>query len=190
MDRIQAPAERPCGDRGGGWRYSVERPVIGSERFAGAVSDEHVIPVLAVEGGAHADDPVVLSEQPFGGVIAVWGGVVGAEDPAGFQASIQIGSVSVTAPVETTAHPLRLAGMRWRERADRASRALFAMSTKGGQSISHDIQKLPGESGDGAASPAGAAPLRCCPAVGTISAPVASPAAFRQTNTALPWWSA
>ena len=30
------------------------------------------------------------------------------------------------------------------------------MSTKGGQSISHDIQKLPGVSGDGAASPAGA----------------------------------
>ena len=35
------------------------------------------------EGGSHADDPAVPSEQPFGGVIAAGGSVVGTEDAAG-----------------------------------------------------------------------------------------------------------
>ena len=64
------------------WRGSVEGPVIGLDRFAVALAHEHVVPVQAVEGRAQADDPVVLSDQPGGGVIALAGGVVGAEDPA------------------------------------------------------------------------------------------------------------
>ncbi len=44
----------------------------------------------------------------------------------GFQASIHSGMLAVTVPVETTAHPLRIAGTRWRERIDRASSALPA----------------------------------------------------------------
>ena len=49
----------------------------------------------------------------------------------------------MTTPVETTAHALCSTGMSWRERADRASTALFAMSTDCGQSSSHDTQKPP-----------------------------------------------
>ena len=63
--------------------YSVEGPVIDLERFAGAVAHEHVVPVQAVEGRAQADDPAVVSDEPCRGVIALAGGVVGAEDPAG-----------------------------------------------------------------------------------------------------------
>ena len=46
------------------WRASVERPVICSERFAGAVAHERVVPVLSVEGRPRADDPAVLSDEP------------------------------------------------------------------------------------------------------------------------------
>ena len=53
-------------------------------------------------------------------------------------------------PVETTAHPLRSAVTRWRERTDRASMALLARMTEIGQSGSHDIQKPPRAAGDGA----------------------------------------
>ena len=63
--------------------YSVEGPVIDLERFAGAVAHEHVVPVQGVEGRAQADDPAVVSDEPCRGVIALAGGVVGAEDPAG-----------------------------------------------------------------------------------------------------------
>ena len=63
------------------------------------------------------------------------------------------GALPVMAPVETTAHPFRSAGRRWRERADRASREFFARSTESNQSAgSHDIQRRPHVSGSGAAS--------------------------------------
>ena len=89
----------------------------------------------------------------------------------------------MAAPVETTVHPLRPAGTRCRERTDRASRALFARITEFGQSGSHDIQKPP----RAATAPVGAG--RRGAAAEKISAPRASPAAFRRTNTALPWRS-
>ena len=65
------PGEWLCGDGvgpGGGWRYSVERPVIGSERFAGAVADQHVIPVLAVKGrgGGSGRGPKLTLTQTMG----------------------------------------------------------------------------------------------------------------------------
>ncbi len=60
----------------------ADRAVIGFERFADAVTHEHVVRSLPVEGGAQADDSGVASAETARGVIAVSGGVVGTEDAA------------------------------------------------------------------------------------------------------------
>ena len=63
--------------------YSTDEPIVDLEQIAFEVAPAHVVPVVTVEGGSHADDPAVPSEQPFGGVIAAGGSVVGTEDAAG-----------------------------------------------------------------------------------------------------------
>ena len=56
----------PFRPRSGGG-HSAYPPVIGLQQIAAALSHEHVVPVVAVEGGADADNPVVLSHYtPFG----------------------------------------------------------------------------------------------------------------------------
>ena len=42
--------------------------VIGLEELSAAVADEHVVPVLSVEGESHSEDPGVLADEAPGGV--------------------------------------------------------------------------------------------------------------------------
>ena len=62
---------------------STDEPVVDLEHIAFEVAPAHVVLVVTVEGGSHADDPAVPSEQSLGGVIAARGSVVGTEDATG-----------------------------------------------------------------------------------------------------------
>ena len=53
--------------------HSTGRSVIGLEGFSVAVPDEHVVPVLSVEGRTQADDSVIYFHQAACDVIAVSG---------------------------------------------------------------------------------------------------------------------
>ena len=94
--------------------------------------------------GRGADDPAVLSDEPGRGVIAVLGGVVGTEDPAGVPGLDPFGEACRGGAGGD--HGASLApGRDEMQGEDRqgVEGAGFARITEFGQSGSHDIQKPP-----------------------------------------------
>ena len=161
------------------WRATVERPVICSERFAGAVAHERVVPVLSVEGRPWADDPAVLSDEPGRGVIAVLSDVVGTEDPAGVPGLDPFGEACRGGAGGD--HGASLApGRDEMQGEDRQGVEGAVCEDHGVRPIRlsrHPVAAARGEVRRSAQGGSGAA-------AGKISAPRASPAAFRRTNSA------
>ena len=144
---------------------------------------ERVVPVLSVEGRPRADDPAVLSDEPGRGVIAVLGGVVGTEDPAGVPGLDPFGEACRGGAGGD--HGASLApGRDEMQGEDRQGVEGAVCEDHGVRPIGFPRHPEAAARGDGAGRRGGRGA-----AAGKISAPRASPAAFRRTNTALPWRS-